>query len=328
MRSPHAFWPTDVDRQLTVLVADDNPSILRQVSALLASDFNVVAAVTDGRQALDASLRLDPDVAVLDITMPELDGLQTARALRQARSRAKIVMMSMHNSDGHVAAAIESGADGYVVKMHLCSDLASAIHHAIAGRLFVPSMTSLLDTAKPDTGRHAVQFRLDDRGYLDGLSRLLSAALQRGDATAIVATEATRAGIAERLSASGWDLAREADRGKYISLDARVALSQLMVDGRLDAGRVASAVDDLERSRLTASAPGLTIVGEMAALLHRDANTEAAIQLEHAWDGLTRSLPFLTLCGYPMNCFSEGGHPELFPSVCAAHSVVCHASHT
>ena len=65
-----------------------------------------------------------------------------------------------------------------------------------------------------------------------------------------------------------------------------------MVDGRLDAGRVAAAIDDLERSRLTASAPGLTIVGEMAALLHRDANPEAAIQLEYAWDGLTEASRF------------------------------------
>ena len=325
MRGAHAFGQTDSARKLTVLVADDNPLILEQASELLARDFNLVAAVADGRQALDASLRLDPDVAVLDITMPELDGFQTARELRRAGSRAKIVIMTMHNSDGHVAAAIESGAQGYVVKTQLDSDLASAIDHAIAGRLFVPTLTSLLAVVRPGTGGHTVQFRLDDRDCLDGVSRVLSAALQRGDVAAIVAPDATRAGIAQRLSARGWDIARETDRGKYISWDVTAAVSQVMVGRRLDIGRVAAAVDGLERSRLAVSAPRLTIVGEMSVLLCRDGNTKAAIQLEQAWDNLTRDLPFLTVCNYPATCFSEAGDPELFPAVCAVHSVVCHA---
>jgi DNA-binding NarL/FixJ family response regulator len=325
MTGPHAFGRTDGARKLSVLVADDNPLILEQASALLARDFNVVAAVADGRQALDASLRLDPDVAVLDITMPELDGFQTARELRRAGSRAKIVIMTMHNSDGHVAAAIESGAQGYVVKTQLDSDLASAIHHAIAGRLFVPTLTSLLAVTRPGTGAHTLQIRLDDRDCLDGVSRLLSAALQRGDVAAIVATDATRAGIAQQLSARGWDIPRETDRGKYLSLDVTAAMSQVMVGRRLDIDRLAAAIDDLERSRLAVSAPRLTIVGEMTVVLCRDANTRAAIQLEQAWDNLTRDLPFLTVCNYPATCFSEAVDPELFPAVCAVHSFVCHA---
>jgi CheY-like chemotaxis protein len=114
-----------------------------KASTRLARDFEVVAAVSDGRQALHAARRLDPDVAVLDVTMPELDGFQTARQLKQSGSRARIVMMTMHDSDEFVAAAIESGALGYVLKTRMHSDLVSAIDHAIAGRLFVPSLTSL-----------------------------------------------------------------------------------------------------------------------------------------------------------------------------------------
>ena len=194
MKRPRAFWRNDGGRRLTVLVADDNALILEKASALLARDFDLVAAVTDGRQALDAARRLDPDVAVLDVTMPELDGFQTARELKRAGSRAKIVMLTMHQSDDYVAAAFKSGAQGYVSKTRMHFDLASAIDHAVAGRLFVPSLTSLLPIAQAGSGGHAVQLRTNDRASLDELSRLLSAALHRGDVTAIVATDATRAG--------------------------------------------------------------------------------------------------------------------------------------
>ena len=73
--------PFDFVSVPTVVVADDHRRMLDAVSHLLADDFRVVAAVTDGRQAVDAVLRLDPDLAVLDITMAELDGFRTAQAL-------------------------------------------------------------------------------------------------------------------------------------------------------------------------------------------------------------------------------------------------------
>ena len=100
------------ERRPTVLLADDNVLILERVSRLLAANFDVVAAVTNGQKALKACLLLDPDVVVLDVSMPELDGFQVARALKRAASRATIVMLSMHESDDYVGVAIESGARG------------------------------------------------------------------------------------------------------------------------------------------------------------------------------------------------------------------------
>ena len=79
--------------------------MLDAVSKLLSDDFRIVAAVTDGRQAVDAVCRLAPDVAVLDITMPELDGFRTAQALRKAGSRAKVVFLTLHDADEYVEAA-------------------------------------------------------------------------------------------------------------------------------------------------------------------------------------------------------------------------------
>jgi CheY-like chemotaxis protein len=325
MTGLRASWRRDGERKPRVLVADDNALILSNVSSLLAGNFDLVAAVTDGRQALDASRRLDPDVVVLDVTMPGLDGFQTARELTRSGSRAKIVMLTMHLSNEHVAAAVDAGANGYVTKMRMMSDLERAIDHVVAGRLFMPSLTSLLSIAPtPGLGRHAVQFGSNDHAFQDGLSGVLAAALRRGDVAAIVATEATRAGVAERLMATGCDVAHAAERGTYISLDARVAVAQVMEDGRFDASRLAVLVDDLERSRLAGSASHLTIVGAIAPQLCRDGNPEAALHVEHAWDDLTRGLPFLTVCFYSMDCFRETD-PDVFPGICAAHSAVCHA---
>jgi DNA-binding NarL/FixJ family response regulator len=326
MQGQSASGRYDGERRLRVLVADDNASILAKASTRLARDFEVVAAVSDGRQALHAARRLDPDVAVLDVTMPELDGFQTARQLKQSGSRARIVMMTMHDSDEFVATAIGSGAHGYVLKTRMQSDLASAIDHATAGRLFVPSLTSLLAIAPaPGPGRHAMLLATEPRLFLDDVSRLLAATLRRGDMAAIIATEATRDAVNERLLARGCDLVKATDRGTYVSFDAAVA-SDLVVSGRLDTTRVAAFISELERSRLAVSAPNLTVVGvgAIAPLLFAEGNHEAAIQLERTWDDLTRGLPFLTVCCYASATVEAGGS-ELFPQICNPHSAACHA---
>ena len=327
MREPRAFWRNDGERRLTVLVADDNALILEKVSTLLARNFDLVAAVTDGRQALDAALRLDPDVVVLDVTMPELDGFQTARELRRAGSRAKIVMLTMHQSDDYVAAAIESWAQGYVLKTRM--HVGSRKRHRSRGRR--PSLRALphsLSCFAPAQGLAGMPCSSTSTivAILNELSRLLSAALHRGDVTAIVATDATRAAIAQRLIASGCDIARAADRGKYISLDAAAALSQVMVDGRLDASRLAAMVDDLERSRLAASASHLTIVGEMSALLCRDGNPEAAIQLEQRLGRPDPRASVLSRCAsIQWSASVREETPDSFQASALRTRSVCHA---
>ena len=96
--SPRAIAPNvrSIDARPRVLVADNHPTGFGNSRSLLATDFDIVGAVSDGRQALDLSLRLDPDIVVLDIRMPELDGFQTLRELRRIGSRAKVVLLTMH----------------------------------------------------------------------------------------------------------------------------------------------------------------------------------------------------------------------------------------
>ncbi len=296
MNGPRISWRKNGERRLRVLAADDHALTLANVSTLLAESFDLVAAVTDGLQAVDAASRLDPDVVVLDVTMPNLNGFQTARELTRTGSRAKIVMLTMHQSDDFVAAAVTSGAGAYVLKSRMASDLEAAIDHVIAGRLFVPSLTSLLAIAPaPGAGGQAAQLGVTDRTGLTELSAVLTAALRRGDVAGIVASEATRTGIAERLVANGCDLDEAADRGKYISLDAGDALSAVYArraarrrphggvrrrSRALTSRRISGVGDDCRRAR-TPAVPGRERRGRDSART-RVARPHAKASLSHA----------------------------------------------
>jgi len=123
----------------TVVLADDHAGIIECVSRLLISDYDVVAAVNDGRKAVEAVMRYSPDVAVFDIAMPELDGLGAAREVKQQWCNTRIIFLTVHADEDYVVAALESGASGYVLKSSMQSDLVNAIEHALAGRVFVSS---------------------------------------------------------------------------------------------------------------------------------------------------------------------------------------------
>ena len=310
-----------------VLLADDHIPVLKSVSKLLASDFDVVAAVTDGRRAVDAAMRLAPDVVLLDVTMPELDGFQTVYELKRLGSGAKVVFLTMHEADDYVAAAITAGAQGYVVKSRIQKDLTSALNHVLADRLFVPSLTSLMAVAADGNG-HAAQFYAEDRSIVSEAVGFIGTALKRGDVAAVVATDKIRSEIARRLQSGGWDVAAVTEQGRYIAWDAADALARIMRNGLPDVDLLAELVDAVERSRLAfTDRPNsrVTIFGELSVLLCRSGNAEGAIQLERLWNRLTSPLQFLTLCGYPVQCFQDTADPDLFSKVCAEHWAVSHA---
>src|SRR4029077_8377374 len=141
------------------------------------------ALAGDGRQALDLARRLRPDVVVLDVAMPELDGFQTLEQLRRDGPEPRVVFLTLHRDDEFVSAAINAGADGYVLKSRTRVDLISAINHALAGRLFVPSLTSLSPAAG---SRHAVQVHANDTLCVDEVSQLVAATLRSGEQVVLV----------------------------------------------------------------------------------------------------------------------------------------------
>jgi DNA-binding NarL/FixJ family response regulator len=128
--------------KVRVVLADDHRAVVEKVRAVLGEEFEIVGAVADGNQAVDAVLVLDPDVLVIDISMPVLDGLQSAARLQKANCRAKIIFLTIHEDQDYVAAALHVGASGYVTKSRLAADLVPAIRAALQGRTFVSQTVS------------------------------------------------------------------------------------------------------------------------------------------------------------------------------------------
>ena len=305
-----------------VLLADDHSAFLESVNRLLAPAFHVVALAGGGRQALDLARRFRPDVVVLDVAMPDLDGFETLAQLRRDDPETKVVFLTMHRDDEFVAAAINGGARGYVLKSRAHLDLIAAIDHVLAGRLFVPSFTSL--SAVAGSG-HAVQFHASDSEFLEDVSQLVAGRLRSGEPVVIVANEATRQGVAQRLQARQMNLATLAEQGQYVARDSALALSQAMHNGKPDKGTLAKMISGLDPLRLTAPSglpSRLTIVGDMAISLCRNGDFEAALKLERMWNELTLPLPFFTLCSYPIDCFEHPEAPSQLARLCAEHSAV------
>jgi DNA-binding NarL/FixJ family response regulator len=125
------------DARPTVVVADDHSRLLEEISKLLTPGYNILATVSNGLMAVDAVRRFNPDLAVLDIAMPELDGIGAAREMRQSSRGTRIVLLTLYDDDDYVSAALETGVLGYVLKCFMHSDLIPAIENALAGNVFV-----------------------------------------------------------------------------------------------------------------------------------------------------------------------------------------------
>ena len=125
-----------------VLIADDLETVLDAVVALLRDSFNVVGTVSDGRTALAAVLKLEPDLVVLDISMPGMTGIDVARELKSRGNSARIVFLTVHEDSDIIATCLSVGALGYVLKALMDSDLIPAMNEALAGRVFVSRLSS------------------------------------------------------------------------------------------------------------------------------------------------------------------------------------------
>jgi DNA-binding NarL/FixJ family response regulator len=121
----------------TILVADDHSRVLARVLSLLTPHFDVIGTVNNGRDLVTEAHRLQPDLIVLDITMPILNGIEAAHELRETGSAAKLVFLTVHEQPAFVQACFEEGANGYVAKSRLATDLIPAINESLSGYRFI-----------------------------------------------------------------------------------------------------------------------------------------------------------------------------------------------
>jgi DNA-binding NarL/FixJ family response regulator len=128
-----------------VLLADDHEDFLAVETRLIEPEFDVVKTVGDGRAVLEEAAKLDPDILVLDISMPLLSGIEAAQRLQAAGSRARVVFLTVHDDPDYVRAALAAGATGYVLKCRLASELLRAMRDASAGLPFVSPSIAPVD---------------------------------------------------------------------------------------------------------------------------------------------------------------------------------------
>ena len=127
-----------------VLLADDQQGVLDAISKLLDGEFRIVAAVRDGERVIEAVGRLNPDLLLLDISMPVLSGIEAAARLKLKESARspKLIFVTVHEDPDYVEAAFAVGARGYVVKRRLAVDLLPAIREVLQGRTFISPSTA------------------------------------------------------------------------------------------------------------------------------------------------------------------------------------------
>ncbi len=133
--------------QIRILLADDHTVIRRGLRALLErqTGFVVVAEAADGREAVDAAAAQNPDVAVIDIGMPNLNGIEAATRITEKCPQTAVVILSMHADEGYVLRALKSGARGYLLKDSPEEDLINAIRAVHRGKAFFsPEVSKML----------------------------------------------------------------------------------------------------------------------------------------------------------------------------------------
>ncbi len=132
--------------RIRVFLADDNETMRQRVVKLLGTECDIVGLATNGRETIEGTTKLQPDVLVHDITMHDLSGIEVARRLKEDGVGSPIVFLTVHEDPEFAKEALEIGALGYVIKPRMASDLMVAVKEAHAGRSFVStSVLSAMD---------------------------------------------------------------------------------------------------------------------------------------------------------------------------------------
>ncbi len=129
------------NRRLRIVLADDHVTVRHGLKLIIDGqpDMMVVAEASDGDAAVQQALALEPDVVVMDISMPGMNGLMATRALKQRRGAAPIVMLTRHGDDAYLEELLRAGASGYVLKQSPPTELLQAIRAAAEGGLYIDS---------------------------------------------------------------------------------------------------------------------------------------------------------------------------------------------
>lgn len=321
------------------LVVDDYDPWRRFVCLTLGKRAGslVVGEAADGLEAVYKAQELQPDLIFLDVGLPRLNGIQAAKKIRELSPKSKILFVSENASWDIAEAALNTGANGYVLKSAAASDLLRAVDAILRGGRFVSASVSGQKFAhSTNTGtvgfttpnatkdrRHTVEFFTDDAALVDGFARFIEAAVNQGSAVTFIATESHQSELLRRLKADGFDAETLMRQGRCTFLDVLETLRTVMgADDLPDSTRYAKLLGQLVASLAdTTQNPRTAACGEIAPFLLSEGKVEAAIQIEHQTDEFVREHDIDVFCGY-----LSGGLPlpdsiSIFKRISLEHSV-------
>jgi DNA-binding NarL/FixJ family response regulator len=254
---------------LRVLVVEDHEPFRRFLSSLLQTkpDLQIICEVADGLEAIQQAEKLQPDLILLDIGIPGLNGIEAARRIRKLAPDSKILFVSMESSPEMVREGLNLGARGYVHKSQAEDELLAAVDAIIQGKQFVSSALAhhvLTGTETPDqlcsedvpldarakhrteiARHHPLQTYSDDESFLNDFGRFITTALYAQSVVIVVLTESHRVRLLRSLREGGVDVAAAVVQKRFISLDVPDSLPTVVVDGPPDAVRFARVAADL-----------------------------------------------------------------------------------
>ena len=333
---------------IRVLVVDDYEPWRRFVCSTCQRfpQLRLLGEASDGLEALQKAQELQPDLIVLDIGLPHLNGIQAARRIREASPKSKILFVSENRSLDIVEEALSTGAGGYVVKSDAGNDLWLAVEAVLQGERFVSVSLSGYDLVHSTVDqadnaplrervvapfraqknhRHEVEFYADDGEFVDGFARFIETALTAGSPVVVVATDSHEASLRQRLVADGFNVAAEIEKGSYIPLNVADTLSRFVVHDSLDPILFKKLAEHLitEAARGAKGKHGrVSACGEGVHALLATGNSEATIMLERMWDEIAQHYDVDILCGYFRSAFASKESSSTLERVCAEHTAV------
>lgn len=133
--------------KIKIMIADDHAIMRDGIKALLSScdDFEIIGEAANGKEAIEKAQKLDPDVIIMDLAMPIMDGIEATRRIKKKRYNTKILVLTQYDTREHILSVLKLGADGFLPKIAVSSDLISAIRSINMGGSFLyPSAASVL----------------------------------------------------------------------------------------------------------------------------------------------------------------------------------------
>lgn len=314
-----------------VLLVDDREPWRRLVRSILAATgkWEVVAEADDGIEAIQQAAAVAPDLILLDVELPTLNGIAAARHILAHNPSARILFVSAHRDLDIAEAAIATGARGYLLKTDAGHELLAAMDAILLERRFLSAAIGGRHIAGPAAHVaaphpcHTAGFYPDDTTLLSAYADFTATALEAGNAAIVATSDARHSELRHRLRMRV-DVDRAVEDGRFIPVNISYVLDAVTRDGWPDQTRFWSGATSLlmRAARSSGRPTRVMACGDCAAGLVNAGHFDAAVQLERQWDNLTATCNVEIFCGYVAREGEDHEHDSILDRIRAEHSAV------